>query len=73
MYLSIIHLKILFFNDSLNDRYKNKWEFFKYKVRNVAINRRKDVKKEKHRLEADLMHKLNLLLLKEQLTSEEEI
>lgn len=58
-------------NDDLTDNYRKKWEFFKYKVRYIAIKRSKELKNEKHKLETDLMYSLNLLLNKEHISLEE--
>lgn len=33
------------FNDGANSDYKNKWEYFKYKIRLLAIERSKELKK----------------------------
>ena len=60
-------------NDDLNDNYRIKWEFFKYKARCVAVKRSKEIKKEKSKVEAELMHKLHLLLTKININLEEEL
>lgn len=58
-------------NDGFNYDFRKKWEFFKYKVRYVAIKRSKELKKEKSMQEADLMHMLGHLLAKENILDEE--
>ncbi|MEQ2285269.1 hypothetical protein AMECASPLE_030083 [Ameca splendens] len=56
------------FNEEIIREHRNKWELFKYKIRLAE-----ELKNGKQKLESDLMHKLNLLMGKQQLTSVEEL
>lgn len=71
------------FNDSIKELvknifsgctegYKEKWEFFKYKTRRIAIKRCKMIKANRNQSETDLLQKLDLLT-KENNTEEEKL
>jgi len=49
-----------------------KWEFFKFKIREIAIRRSKAIKKESIPEEISIMDNLNILMNKNILSEEEE-
>lgn len=61
MYDGVITLiKDLF--DNLNEDYKNTWEFFKYKVRQIAVKRSKEInEKNSSQLDSELINTFYLL------------
>lgn len=50
-----------------------KWEYFKFKVRETAIRRSKDIKKDTNKKEKAIMDNLNVLLNKENLSEDEKV
>lgn len=69
---SILNLTMNAFNSELSNPVQ-RWEYFKYQVRGLAITRSKEIKKQKLQKEIKLMEDLNGLLVKPSLTDEEEI
>lgn len=61
------------FEIDINNGHKKKWEYFKYKIRQLAIKRSKEIKKEKYKSEHVLMNKLTQLMSKRNINREEEI
>jgi len=63
------------FEFDINNGHKKKWEYFKYKIRQLAIKRSKVIKKEKYNSEhaLTLMNKLTHLISKGNINPEEEI
>ena len=62
-------------SDIFNDREMNsgqKWEFFKFKIRELAIKHSKEIKKRNNHKENETINELNFLLNKGSLTEEEE-
>lgn len=60
------------FSNSISN-YTQKWEYFKFKVRELAIQRSKEIKKNNIAKETSIMNELNTLLLKASLSEEEQI
>lgn len=61
----------LFTQSDLN--HIQKWELFKFKVREVSIKRSKDIKKESIAKETQILDELNTLLKKTNLTEDDEV
>lgn len=61
---SIKNLLSDIFSKKTEDSYKVKWEFFKYKARQIAIRRSKDLKASKNKNIYELLNKINILLQK---------
>lgn len=57
----------------LNGSCKQKREFFKYRVRNIAIKRSKSIKNSRNRTVTKFKQKLYKLSVKEKITEEEEL
>lgn len=49
------------------------WEFFKFKVRDFAVNRSKQIKRDKNNKEFELIHRLGLLKQKNNPSKEDEV
>ncbi len=78
-------LKDNYFNDSLknvaseifngveDNEYTQKWEYFKFMTRTIAVKRGKELKALKNKTEADLLSRIGFLLSKPNLSFEEEL
>lgn len=62
--------KSIFDNKDVN--HIQKWEFFKFKIREIAIKRSKAIKKKNIAKELSIMNNLNILMMKNNLSEEEE-
>ena len=63
--------KSIFGNNEGN--HVQKWEYFNFKIREIAIKRSKVIKKNNLAKEINIMDKLNVLMTKDNLSEEEEI
>lgn len=70
---SIKNLASEIFNEIASNEYTQKWEYFKYMTRSIAIKRGKELKALKNKTEAELLSRIGLLLSKPGLSSEEEL
>lgn len=61
------------FKIDINNGHKKKWEYFKYKIRQLAIKRSKEIKKERYKSEHVLMNRLTQLMSKGNINPDEEI
>ena len=59
--------------DGNNDNLIQKWEYLKYQIRDTAIKRSKECKKQKNQKEGKVIEELNNLLLKPSVTDDEEL
>ncbi len=57
----------------LNEEFKNKWEFFKYNVRKIAVKCSKELKQINKQKEIELLDNLGILEQKQILTKEDEV
>lgn len=53
--------------------YTQKWEFFKFKIREIAIKRSKEIKRANNTKEKEIMESLKTLLNKESLSEDEKL
>jgi len=61
------------FNDNTNCNFMQKWEYFKYMARCAAIKRSKELKFLRNQKESELFNRINILLTKSTVSSEEEV